>query len=267
MSRAILRMMLVVAFMPVLAVAENPFNGTWKYDQSKTVRSAEKPFVLLLQDGMYEVTSDKSVKADGGDQPVSGIPYFDAVAVQIVSDHEMKLTEKKNGREVFSSTGTVSSDGKTLTETFTMKAPKGGPPVIGKFEYTRIAAGPAGSHAISGSWELSKVETSDNGRLFTFRIDGDQICYSTPTGEAYIAKLDGTDAPFSGTDAPFGRNGGITSVSVQKLGNDTLEITTKRDGKVISVSTMTVSPDGKTIKQSVQSKVSDWKSESVAVKQ
>lgn len=263
MNKAILRFVLVIAFMPALAVAGSPFDGTWKYDLSKTIHS-KKPSVFLLQDGIYESKTEippVKVKADGSDQPVSGDPYVDTVAVQIVSDHQIKVTGKKNGKERYSLTQTVSSDGKTMAITESDNtANNGGPPVIWKVESTRVAEGPAGSHAISGSWEESRLEGSDNGILFTFKVDGDQISYSEPTGESYTAKLGGTDAPYHGDP-------GITSVSVKMLGKDTLEITTKRDDKVIGVSTMTAAAGGKAIKEVYENRLEDRKFEYVAVKQ
>ena len=45
---------------------------------------------------------------------------------------------------------------------------------------------------------------------------------TSATGQSYNAKLDGTDTPFKGDP-------GVTSVSVKKLGKDTLEETRKRD--------------------------------------
>src|SRR5260370_1428597 len=111
-------------------------------------------------------------------------------------------------------------------------------PVTGKGEETRVAKGPAGSHAISGSWRASKMDAvSDNGLLFTYKVSGDSLTMTSPTGQSYTAKLDGTEAPFKGDP-------GTTSVSVKKMGMNTMEETDKRDGKVISVARMTLSADG-----------------------
>jgi hypothetical protein len=107
---------------------------------------------------------------------------------------------------------------------------------------TRVKDGPAGANLISGSWRAEKMEQStESGLLWTYQISNDQIMMTTPTGQSYTAKLDGSDAPYKGDP-------GITSVSVKMRGKDTLEETDKRDGKVIYISKMTVSPDGKTMK-------------------
>lgn len=88
-----------------------------------------------------------------------------------------------------------------------------------------MAKGPAGSSAISGSWRTTKVETvSDNAITTTYKVNGDELTMTTPTGQSYTAKLDGTEAPYKGDP-------GTTSVSVEQMGKNTIEETDKRDGK------------------------------------
>jgi hypothetical protein len=63
---------------------------------------------------------------------------------------------------------------------------------------------------------------------------------SDPLGDSYDAKFDGNDYPYKGDP-------GVTSVSLKKIDANTIEETDKRDGKVIFVSRITVSPDGQTL--------------------
>jgi len=238
---------LAALLMPVVAAAQNAFNGTWKADMN-SVAFPKKPDVFLLQNGTYECktcTPPYSVKADGTDQAISGHPYVDTVAIAVVNDHEIKETDKKGGKVVGTSTTTISSDGKTMSFEFTDSSnTNGGPPVTGKGEETRVANGPAGSNAISGSWRTTKMESlSDNAITWTYKISGDELTMSNPTGQSYTAKLNGTEAPMKGDP-------GTTSVQVKLIGKNTLEETDKREGKVIAVVKMTVSPDGKSAKLS-----------------
>jgi len=228
---------------PMLAVAQSAFDGTWTIDMNK-IDFPKKPDVFLLQGGIYKCetcTPPYTVKADGQDQPVSGHPYMDTVAVKVVNDHEIEMTAKKDGRVVSIATTTVSPDGDTMTTTFRNSSnTNGGPPVTGKVEAIRVAKGPAGSNAVSGSWRTGKVENiSNNAISWTYKVSGDEISMTNPTGQSYTAKLDGTDAPMKGDP-------GITSVSIKMLGKDTLLEKDKRDGEVIDISKMTVAPDGKT---------------------
>jgi len=241
-----------VLLMPGLAAAQSAFDGTWKIDMDKTDFS-KKPDVFLLQDGMYECktcTPPYKVKADGTDQSVSGNPYYDTVAIKVVSDHQVDEADKKDGKVVATSTSTISPDGNTIMFEFSdSTTTNGGPPVTGKGEATRVAKGPAGSNALSGSWRTTKIEgLSDSATVLTFKVSGDEITMTNPTGQTYTAKLNGTDAPMKGDP-------GISSVSVEMKGKDTLEETDKRDGKVIGVFKMTVAADAKTAKASYDNKL------------
>ena len=255
---------LVALLLPTLAMAQSAFNGTWKIDMNK-VDFPKKPDEYLLQNGMYECKTcapPYKIKADGSDQSVTGHPYFDSVAIKVVSDHEIEETDKKAGKVVATSTSTVSADDKTMTSSFSDSSnTNGGPPVTGKAEATRVAKGPAGSNAISGSWRKTKVESlSDNATVWTYKVSGDEITMTNPTGQSYTAKLNGGDAPMKGDP-------GVSSVSVKMIGKDTLEETDKRDGKVIGVFKMTVASDGKTAKASFDDKLHSTKTDFDVTKQ
>lgn len=243
--------MLGTLLLPLLASAQSPFDGTWKVDMNK-VDFPKKPDVYLLQNGMYECKTcvpPINVKADGQDQPVSGHPYYDTVAIKVVNDHEIEETDKKDGKVVATSTITVAPDGKTLTYDFTDSSNTNAAPVTGKGEAMRVAKGPAGSNAISGSWRNTKMESlSDNAITWTYKVDGDMLTMTSPTGQTYTAKMDGTEAPMKGDP-------GVSTVSVKMMGKDTIEETDRRDGKVISVTKSTVSSDGKMMKMDNEDKL------------
>ncbi|HUI83657.1 MAG TPA: hypothetical protein VL240_05505 [Candidatus Binatia bacterium] len=229
--------------LPLLAAAQSPFDGTWKVDMSK-VDWPSKPDVYLLQNGMYQCKTCSppiKVKADGTDQQVTGHPYYNTIAIKVVSDHEIEETDKKDGKTVATSRMMVSPDGNTLTFQFNDSSNTNAAPVTGKGEATRVAKGPAGSNAISGSWRTTKMENiSENGITWNYKVNGDELTMTTPTGQSYTAKMDGTEAPMKGDP-------GVTAVSVKKMGDNTIEETDKRAGKVIGVMKATVGPDGKTM--------------------
>jgi hypothetical protein len=254
---------LVSMLMPVLAAAQSAMNGTWKFNPNPT-QPPKKPEVLLLQGGMYQCKTcvpPIDVKADGQDQKVSGDPYHDTVSIKIVDDRTIEETDKKDGKIVTTTKVTVSPDGNTATVVFTDSSATNAEPVTGKGEATRVSKGPAGSHAISGSWRFAKMENlSENALLVTYKVDGDTLTMSNPTGQTYTAKLDGTDAPYKGDP-------GTSSVSVKRLDKNTIEETDKRDGKVIGIYRMTVAPDGKTMTIAVTDKLRGTTSQSVGEKQ
>jgi hypothetical protein len=245
------------------AIAQNAFDGTWKFNLGDA-QFSKKPDVFLLQDGMYHCKTCApaiDVKADGNDQPVSGHPYYNSVSIKVVDDRTIEEVDKKDGKTVATSKTVVSHDGKTATFEFSDSSNTTAAPVTGTGSITRVANGPAGSHAISGSWVTSKLDTiSDNGLMVTFKVEGGSLSMSNPTGQSYIAKLDGTDAPYKGDP-------GITSVSVKSMGQQMIEETDKRDGKVITVARMTVSADGKTMTAKVEDKLRGANSQFTATKQ
>ena len=251
MKRLLVVVFWVLVLTPLMAHAQSPLDGTWKINVS-TAQMPKKPDVYLLQDGMYHCKTcvpPIDVKADGQDHKVTGHPYYDSVNVKVVDARIVEETDKKNGKVVATSKTTVSADGNTATFEFSDSSATNGAPVTGKGQSVRVAKGPAGSHAVSGSWRTSKVDSvSDNGLMFTYKVDGNVLRMTCPTGQSYTAKLDGTEAPYKGDP-------GTTSVSVKSVGKNVMEETDKRDGKVISVSLITVSANGKTMSIAISDKL------------
>src|SRR5712664_3248414 len=263
MKKLLWFVLLLALLTPGLAMAQSVFDGTWKVDL-KTAQFPTKPDVYLLQDGMYRCKTCVpaiAIKADGQDQKVTGHPYFDTMSIKLVDDRTIEELDKKNGKVVVKSKTWASADGNKLMFEFTDSSATNADPVTGKGEETRVAKGPAGSHAISGSWQATKMDTvSDNGLSFTYKVEGDRLTMTTPTGQSYTAKLDGTEAPYKG-------DLGTTSVSVKRLDKNTLEETDKRDGKVTAVERMTVAADGRSIAIIVDDKLQGTSIQFVAVKQ
>jgi hypothetical protein len=244
MRKSIL-MLLPSILLPAVCLAQSAFVGTWKADVNNNIELPKKPNEYLLTGGVYHCKTCAppwSVPADGADHPVAGHPYFDTAAIKVVDDSTIEEIDKKGGKTVTTSTYKVSADGNTATFDITDSSASNADPVKVKGEDARVAKGPAGSHAISGSWRATKLDTvSDNGLLTTWSLSGDTLKMTTPTGQSYAAPLDGTDSPFSGDP-------GQTSVALKKVNDHTIDETDKRNGKVIGTARLTASADGKTIK-------------------
>jgi len=255
--------LLLAALAPALAFAQSGFNGTWKIDLNKA-QLPDKLDELLLQDGMYHCKScapPVSVKADGRDQKVAGDPYYDTLSVKIIDDRTIEGVQKKAGRVIGSSRESVSADGNTLTLDFTNTNSPNGEPIRGRYIETRVAPGPPGSHAISGTWRPAKVESSSESALvFSIRMQSDTLRYSAAMGQSYVAKIDGPEVPYRGDP-------GITSVRLRRIDQNTLEETDKFQGRIVSVQRMTLAPDGRTMDIFVDDKTQGTASRFVAVKQ
>lgn len=223
------------------SAAKGSIDGTWKGDVN-SVTFDEKPDVYLLQNGMFDCKScnpPRSIAADGFYHPVTNRAYYDEESVKVVDDKTVQISRKLKGREMGRSTWTVAPDGKTLTTAWTDTSDANAKPRTGSFVETRVAGGPAGSHALSGSWTAAGIADVDPAEItLTLKADADVLHMSAPIGVSYDAKLDGTPAPMKGDPA------GAT-VSVKRLSENTYRETDMVGGKVIKVKTFTLGSNGK----------------------
>jgi len=209
--------------------------GTWKAD----VASAEAENDVdsyVFADGTYTCNSCKppfSVTANGEWQEIDR-PGVDALKVTMVDDMTISSASRRDDKQLGESTWTVSEDGQTMTIAWTNM--DGEETTEGTTVLQRAAAGPDGSHAASGDWELKEIgQMSDAALTFSYEIDGDTIV-STANSGGYTAVLGGEAVTPEGDET-----GGV--VKVEKTGENTYRETYMRDGEVINVLDMTVEGD------------------------
>jgi hypothetical protein len=221
--------------------AAGSIDGTWKGDVN-SVKFEQKPDEFLLQNGKYDCKScipPVSLAADGAYHPVANHAYYDEESVKVVDPNTVQTSTKLKGRETGHSTMKVSGDGKTLTIDWTDMSVANAKPNTGTFQENRVAAGPAGAHALSGSWAPAKIgSVNPEAITLTLKADADMLHLSSPTGVSYDAKLDGTPTPIKGDPA------GATA-SVKKLSDNSYQETDTAGGKAVSVTTFTLGSDGK----------------------
>jgi len=233
-------LLLLFLFAPSLLSAQNRFDGTWEMKMDTLVFSYN-PLEYLLDQGMFHCmscTPRVDVKADGSDQKVTGDSY-DTLMVRVVSASSVKFIQKKNGTPTFACTELVSPEGDTKTEEFSETPTT--QRVTGKAVFIRVAKGPAGSHALSGSWQMQTVRnTTSVGPLTTYLSMKDGLKVSAG-GESYEAKFDGKDYPVQG-DSYRG------TTSLRRINDDTIEEIYKRGGRVVRVAFAILSEDGKSMR-------------------
>jgi hypothetical protein len=222
--------------------AQSPFDGTWRVDLAHTTFSP-KPLSFYIAGGWYHCEESCNppivIAADAIDHPVSGHSYS-SMSVTIIDPHTIYVIARKGGKVIFEQTLTVSADRKTLTVKSTEY------PVNGyrttTYETTLRLSGipPLGAHATSGRWIIAKQSASGNDLLITYKTTGDAFTMSYPAGQTYTARFDGRDYPVTGA---YGRD----AVSLKKINARTIEETSKRNGTVTDVSTMTASANGKSM--------------------
>jgi hypothetical protein len=192
----------------------------------------------MLKDGKFSCstcTPPLEVAADGEFHPVAGRAYSDSASVKVDDDHNVTETMKKGDKITNETKYSVSDDGKTLTVDF--KDSSGDKDVTGKLSETRVGTAPAGAHALSGSWKPAKYDNvSDEGTTVTYKLDGDTLHMSTPTGLSYDAKIGGPAVAVNGDI-------GKTMATVTKTGDNSYRETDTRNGKTVGTTEMTLDGD------------------------
>lgn len=233
------KLLAILFLVPTALWAQSAFDGTWVQDLGST-QFSQKPHTYVLDKGVYTCSTcvpKINVKADGEDHPVSGSKYFNTMAVRVVDSNTVEEIDKKDGKTMYKNAWTVSDDGKKLTDKWEDDTEQ--KPVTGEMIYSRISKGPAGSHAISGSWRAEKSENvSSNGTRFTFQSTGDGLKFSDNNGVTWEAKFDGKYNPEQGDP-------GNSMMSLKKVNDHSLDYTEQRDGKTVTTGHVTVSADGK----------------------
>jgi hypothetical protein len=221
------------------ALAASPFDGSWKIDL-KSVSVTGKPDVYSLTKGEYSCSSclpDLHVEADGTEHPVIDHTYYDTAIVKVTGPDSIEITLKKDGKEFAYMVDTVSADGNTLTSQFRNHI--GDQEVTGTLTERRVAAAPAGSHPVSGTWRQQGFDADDAVRAIQYKMTADGFKMSW-AGQSY-------DAKFDGKEYPVNADSGKTTVVLQKIDAWTIEETDHRDGKIVDEFRMTVAEDGRTI--------------------
>jgi hypothetical protein len=126
--------LLAVSALALVASAPDSNVGTWQLNLAKSTYSpgpAPKSATLTIEahDGGIKYTShgenaegspfhiEFTAKYDGQDNPVTGSPDFDSIAIKRIDAHTLEATTKKDGTVMVTSRTVISHDGKTRTLT------------------------------------------------------------------------------------------------------------------------------------------------------
>jgi hypothetical protein len=233
-----MRLLLATLLLPAAALAGTGFDGIWKTNMG-SLKTTGKPMVLLLAGGEYTCVfcnPPYTVKADGSEHKVTGQAYFDSVKVNVTGPNSAEIVLTQGSKEVVRFSDTVSGDGTTLTSKVTNHV--GTQTETDEFTATRVAAAPADSHPLSGSW-VEQQHVAGEQRPVQYRItaDGFQMRWN---GRSYDAKFDGKEYPIAGDP-------GKTTVSLKKIDDATVEETDHRQGKIVDEMRLALAKDGNTI--------------------
>jgi hypothetical protein len=230
----------LIAF-AAIARAQSPFDGTWHVNPA-SAKLDQKPFTFYTSQGWHHCVSctpPYDIAADGQFHAVTG-QSFDEQSVTIVDPHTLVIASRKDGKTISESTFTVSADSKLITVNSTNYPSNGAGPQKSTITLKRVGVLRPGVHATSGNWIPLKFTDTEADLAFTFKLNGDELTMTDPTGDNYTAKFDGNDYPYKGS---FGTD----AVFLKKIDAHTIVETDKYKGKIISEQKMTVSPDGRTM--------------------
>jgi hypothetical protein len=226
--------------LPAFCIAQSAFEGTWRPDPQRPSHPETEMAVLINGEyGCPTCTPPYTVKADGHDQPLQGNRYYDSISIAVIDDHTITKTGKKEGKISLDSKVTVSADGATKTEVQTQTGMTPSPMEI-TITYSRVSAGKAGSHLVSGGWRMTEVDVSNHAEDTTFKVSGGQLSMTDRMGRSFTAKFDGTPAPYQGSDE-------FNEVSLKLIDQRTIEESDLNEGKVVKISRWALSPDGQVI--------------------
>jgi hypothetical protein len=135
-TRTLIVMLLCCYALSVAAAPADPHVGTWKLNVAKSKYSpgpAPKEITMKIEakgangyhltqtgiDGAGKpIKVEFSANSDGKDNPITGVPNADTIAIKRVDANTWGVTQKKGGKEVMTVTSVVSKDGRTRTSTF-----------------------------------------------------------------------------------------------------------------------------------------------------
>ncbi len=125
---------LVIAAAATLLFAADPFAGFWRLDLAKSklpppLPRSQTSRIDVDGDSIHireDIENDKGermtitvdARFDGRDYPIHGTPFADTVAYERIDSHTLKGTVKKAGRIISNEKIVVSSDGATMTSTY-----------------------------------------------------------------------------------------------------------------------------------------------------
>lgn len=233
MLRAFYLICLAALTLSATAVAQSPWNGTWKLNQAKSHMTGDT-YTLTKSGNKYHMDEGSfqfDFACDGKDYPVFG--------GETVSCKETPTTVdsvyKQNGKTVRTTRRQLDASGKTYTSTSTYMLAAGGT-TVSKSTYTRVGQGTG----FAGTWKSTST-SSNHAETFTLAVNGNSLHVEVPEEHVtWDGKLDGTPAPVHGPDVPDG-----VMISEKLEGPDKMVSEVSAGGKHVGHSEDTMNADGK----------------------
>jgi hypothetical protein len=228
---------LVLAAASAFAGADLPYIGKWKLNPAKSNLTGSTITYSLTKDEYTYTEQGQSYKfkADGRNYVT---PFGYTASWKGIDDHAAEMTAKLNGKTIQTDSLKLSADGQTMTVTSKGSNPKGQP-----WEDVTVYRRVTGGKALAGTWKAIQVKMGSLRQIEFTPFGDDGVTWSIADYNVKSnAKFDGKDYPAQGPSAP----GGLT-VSLEKTGSLSFQLTEKKDGKPVYKAAYSVSTDGKTL--------------------
>ena len=222
--------------------AQDAFVGDWKLSPPKS-KLTDQMKVASLGGNKYEFDfggGPERIVIDGADQP--GV-YGTMLSVTVEGPDTWRVVRKKDGRMLLTATWKLSQDGKSLRDNYTEFEPNGSPSTV-NYLYQRTAAGPG----FAGTWEspIAMMESASVLKIRPYEGNGLSFIHSSEEITRNV-KFDGKDYPILGRGVAAG-----STSSARRVDERSLEITDKVEGKIRRTEQIQLSPDLKTLTQTVR---------------
>ncbi len=222
-----------IALSAMPALAQSPWNGTWKLNQAKSHMTGDT-HTLTKSGNKYHYDGGSvayDFACDGKDYPTIGGETVTCKETATTLDS----TYKQNGKLEQTIKRQMDPGGKSYTGTTTYIIPAGGTSVT-KTTFTRVGQGTG----MAGTWKSVSTSSSHVGS-FTMAVNGNAMRFESPEDHAtWDGKLDGTPAAVHGPNMP---NGMMVSEKMEGPQKMISEVT--MGGKRLWHTEDTLSPNGK----------------------
>ena len=215
--------------------ANDPFVGRWKLvkasDEMKVTSVGANTYAFDFGGGADAV---ETIVVDGTDQPGAAGTTLSVAA----HGPNWKVVRKKGGQTLITANWTLSKDGSTLHDNFTLLGPNGSKSTV-DYVYTRRVPGKGSGFA--GTWVSTIAAVAGDVTLDIRPYQSDGLSFITRTQSQY----DTTNVSLDGKDHP-GASAGSAS-SGRRLNARAIDIVRTSNGKITQTRQMHLSPDLKTL--------------------
>jgi hypothetical protein len=213
------------------------WNGRWALNKTRSSLPKAAVVISKLSSGQFNIDNGTYVftfKCDGKEYPT---PLNRAISCIHFGDDQLKLTSIENNAIVKTALWKLSQDRKTLTiETTIFHGTKSDSPTVSSYSRRNGSA-----DGFDGSWGPSETRP----QVILLNLDESELHFEIPgTGQHINLPLNGSEAIVSGPSVPS-----ALTMKIIGKGPREFQTVTMFQGKDISMGSLTISPDGRSISE------------------